>query len=292
MLEIMLSRQFSGLPSSRMNLFRKALAKVRLVAYRARRLWEEVPDTFQLLDRFYILAGIAFDASNDCQRFGWKLYLLVGYFQMLISVVSFVSTFVAMDDAVETIWCALMVVAQVICLLKTRLLLCRQKDIADLRKFLDTANYCSGDQVFDEAARSEFRRKTRALIVTVGLLLVCQQVICWIPQPQQFRTFYVPPWVGFYFGEGLAFFIQVIYISNFALFWVSKIFGCTIVSSVLMIGMNSEQVILVHHYERIAEGMEDLRDNYFDNEQTKQQYWNLLMKLIKTIIEQQGVILR
>lgn len=275
-----------------MNLFWKALAKVRLVKYRARWLWEEVPDTFQLLDRFYILAGIDFDAPNDWQRFGWKLYLLVGNFQMLISVVSFVSTFVAMDDAVETIWCALMVVAQVTCLAKTRLLLCHKKNIEDLRKFLQIANYCSGDRMFDEAARRGFRRKTRALVVTLGLLMVCQQVICWIPQPQQSRTFYVPPWVGYYFGKGLAYFIQVIYISNFVLFWVSKLFGCTIVSSILMIGLHSEQEILVHHFERIAKDMEDLRDNYFDNEQTKKQYWNKLKILIKSIAEQQGVILR
>ncbi|EDS35317.1 conserved hypothetical protein [Culex quinquefasciatus] len=154
-------------------------------------------------------------------------------------------------------WSVLLFGTTVHCLAKCYLLRRYDGEICNVRSFLTSAEFSSGDAIFDAAARRQYRRKSRMLIIAVGLVLLFNQLVVWIPNEQQRVIFSIPPWIGTYFGSRLVVGLRMIYSSTFILFWAPKLAGCTSLATVLLSGLKAEQIILNHHFKHLTRGVKE-----------------------------------
>lgn len=193
-----------------------------------------------------------------------------------------------LDDVLAMFWSVLLFGTTVHCLAKCYLLRRYDGEICNVRSFLTSAEFSSGDAIFDAAARRQYRRKSRMLIIAVGLVLLFNQLVVWIPNEQQRVIFSIPPWIGTYFGSRLVVGLRMIYSSTFILFWAPKLAGCTSLATVLLSGLKAEQIILNHHFKHLTRGVKEL----YHFQITRKLFWGQLKPSLKTIIDQQVLILR
>ncbi|KAL9694025.1 hypothetical protein quinque_013310 [Culex quinquefasciatus] len=168
-----------------MDLIAKAMAKFGLAKLRIIRLWQSIPDCFWLLDHLLIAAAVNVNAPNLWQKVTWALHQLLGYSQMCLAVLGFASALLWLDDVLAMFWSVLLFGTTVHCLAKCYLLRRYDGEICNVRSFLTSAEFSSGDAIFDAAARRQYRRKSRMLIIAVGLVLLFNQLVVWIPNEQQ-----------------------------------------------------------------------------------------------------------
>ncbi|EDS29777.1 conserved hypothetical protein [Culex quinquefasciatus] len=154
-----------------MDLIAKVRAKFGLAKLRIIRLWQSIPDCFWLLDHLLIAAAVNVNAPNLWQKVTWALHQLLGYSQMCLAVLGFASALLWLDDVLAMFWSVLLFGTTVHCLAKCYLLRRYDGEICNVRSFLTSAEFSSGDAIFDAAARRQYRRKSRMLIIAVGLVL-------------------------------------------------------------------------------------------------------------------------
>ncbi|XP_039429638.1 uncharacterized protein LOC120413032 [Culex pipiens pallens] len=275
-----------------MELFRKArLAKSRLDKWFLE-LVECSQDPFWLLDRYLILAGTHFTPRNRWQRIGWLLYQFVTYSNLTIALMCFISAVIFEEDSVTVIRTFLIFVTMSLSLYKQHWLLQNRVGIGRLRNLLETHEFCSGDPDFDESVRKRFKRTSRTLIITISWIITLQQILSWIPSDTQDIIFEIPSWIAWCWGERVSLVIQVWYISICVTIWCSKLYGCTVTAVTLMVGYEAEQRILTHRFEHIQNDLHDLRQNYWDSELARKQYWERLRTLVRVFFNQQQLLLR
>uniref|UniRef100_A0A1S4K5A7 Odorant receptor n=1 Tax=Culex quinquefasciatus TaxID=7176 RepID=A0A1S4K5A7_CULQU len=269
-----------------MELFRKA----RLAKSRLDKLVDK--DPFWLLDRYLILAGARFTPRNRWQRIGWLLYQFVTYSNLTIALVCFISAVIFEEDSVKVIRTFLIFVTMSLSLYKQHWLLQNRAGIGRLRNLLETHEFCSGDVDFDESARKRFKRTSRMLIITISWIITLQQILSWIPSDTQGIIFEIPSWIAWCWGERVSLVIQVWYLSICVTIWCFKLYGCTVTAVTLMVGYEAEQRMLAHKFGQIQYDLQELRQNYWDCELARKQYWERLGTLVRVSFNQQQLLLR
>lgn len=224
--------------------------------------------------------------QKNVQKKVWIIFHAVGAFQMLMTLLGLTSALVRMDDVLLVIWCTILFTAELLCLAKCYLLMRYDGEMEDLRYFLNAGSFSSGDQNFDVSARKKYQRSSSLIAIAVSLIILLDQVVCWIPKIQQARTFYVPPWIGTHYGEWFAFIVQAVHTSTFASFWLFKIFGCSVLSIFSLKGLKAEQIIVNHSFERLTELLKDLQTSKI----TRKQFWVHLKSSIKITMDQQTLV--
>ncbi|KAL1398479.1 hypothetical protein pipiens_008934 [Culex pipiens pipiens] len=223
---------------------------------------------------FLILAGFHFTPQNRWQSVVWTLYRCLPYSYLYIALISLFSALIFRENSITIIRTTVIVVMMADCFVKHRLLLRYGDEIRKLRNYLESPTFGSGETTFDESVRKRFRRSARVLIIGISSIITVQQILAWVPNEQLSEAFYIHPWVGSIWGENVALAIRIWYISIFSAVWLFKLYGCTVTSIVLMMGLEAEQKVLAHNFKRIQDCLEDLRQSYWDSELARKQYWD------------------
>ncbi|XP_039440576.1 uncharacterized protein LOC120421434 [Culex pipiens pallens] len=284
-----------------MELFRKVPAVVRAskvqVLNRVRWLWEDLPDgydSFWFLDIYLAVAAVRFVPKNVRQQAGWYLYQTMALYQMIIGLLDMIYALQNLTDVLAAIWYTMSFFAILLCLVKHYIVLRHYEAIHELRIFLNQQSFCSGDPAFDGKIRKRSYTVCQLLIMTVLCVIVLQQISIWIPTSQRDRTFSIPPWMSSYCGVFFSFILQILYFGTFTVIWVSKLFSCTVVASILIIRVKTEQEILAKNFELMMQTC--LEENFFGSYQNsnraRKQFWDHTKNHLKTVLDQQHELLK
>lgn len=199
-----------------------------------------------------------------------------------------------LTDVLAAIWYTMSFFAILLCLVKHYIVLRHYEAIRELRIFLNQQSFSSGDPAFDGKIRNRSYRVCQLLIMTVLCVTVTQQISIWIPTSQRDRTFSIPPWICSYCGVSFSFVLQMLYFGTFTVIWVSKLFSCTVVASILTVRVTTEQEILAKNFELIMQNCleENFYGSYQNSKRARKQFWNQTKKLLKTVLDQQHELLK